>query len=119
MSSPHIDGGILTFTATHPRWSFVKLDEDGFISEVAEKRPISDMATVGIYYWSRGSDYVKYAKQMIAKEITVNGEFYVAPVYNEAIADGKKFRAFGVEQMWGLGTPEDLEHYVANHWKVL
>ncbi len=107
-----IDGGIITFEATHPKWSFAKLGDDGFVSEVAEKRPISNMATVGIYYWKRGSDYVKYAEQMIDKDIRTNNEFYVAPVFNEAIADGKKIRAKNIEKMWGIGTPEDLNYFL-------
>ena len=105
------DGAILTFKATDPKWSFVKI-ENGYVTQVAEKNPISDDATVGIYYWKKGSDFVKYAEQMIAKDIRTNGEFYVAPVYNEAIADGKKIIAYQVDKMWGLGTPEDLEAYV-------
>lgn len=107
-----IDGGIITFEATHPKWSFAKLNDDGFVAEVAEKRPISNMATVGIYYWKRGSDYVKYAEQMIDKDIRTNNEFYVAPVFNEAIADGKKIRAKNIEKMWGIGTPEDLNYFL-------
>ena len=68
MIADDIDGGILTFTATHPKWSFAKLDDSGFVERVAEKDPISDVATVGLYFWTRGSDYVKYAKQMIEKD---------------------------------------------------
>lgn len=115
MTADKIDGGILTFKATHPKWSFVKLDENNYITEVAEKKPISDIATVGIYYWSKGSDYVKYAEQMIEKNIRVNNEFYVAPVYNEAILDGKKFKTFNIKKMWGLGTPEDLTIFLKNY----
>lgn len=110
-----IDGGILTFKSTHPKWSYAKLDDDGFVSEVAEKKPISDNATVGIYYWKKGSDYVKYAEQMIAKDIRVNNEFYVCPVFNEAIEDGKKIRVKEIQQMWGIGTPEDLHYFLENH----
>lgn len=110
-----IDGGIVTFEAVSPKWSFVKLGEDGFVSEVAEKKPISNIANTGIYFWRRGRDYVKYAEQMIEKNITVNGEFFVAPVFNEAIADGKKFRIKNCEKMWGLGTPEDLEYFLSNY----
>jgi len=110
-----LDGNILTFKSTHPKWSYAKLDQLGYVTEVAEKRPISDVATVGIYYWRRGSDYVKYAEQMIAKNIRVNNEFYVCPVFNEAIADGKRIRTFNIEKMWGLGTPEDLEHFLKNY----
>jgi len=110
-----IDGGIVTFESTHPKWSFAKLDSNGFVSEVAEKNPISNIATVGIYYWKHGSDYVKYAEQMISKNIRVNNEFYVCPVFNEAVGDGKKIRVKNIDRMWGLGTPEDLNYYLENH----
>ena len=112
-----VDGGIITFPATHPKWSFAKLGEDGYVCEVAEKKPISEHATAGIYYWKHGSDYVKYAEQMIEKDIRVNNEFYVCPVYNEAIGDGKKIRIKEIEKsdMWGLGTPEDLNYFLENY----
>lgn len=110
-----VDGGIVTFRATHPKWSFAKLGDDGFVTEVAEKNPISDIATVGIYYWKKGSDYVKYAEQMIEKNIRTNGEFYVCPVFNEAIGDGKKIRVKDIPKMWGIGTPEDLNYFLEHH----
>jgi len=75
------------------------------------------LATVGIYYWRKGCDYVKYAEQTIRNNIRVNNEFYVCPVFNEAIADGKRIRTFNIEKMWGLGTPEDLEHFLKNYIK--
>lgn len=114
-SADSIDGGILTFKATHPKWSYAKLDDDGFVSEVAEKKVISDEATVGVYYWRHGSDYVKYAEQMIEKNIRTNGEFYTCPVFNEAISDGKKIRVKNIDKMWGIGTPEDLNYFLDNH----
>jgi len=112
MVADDVDGGIVSFEATHPKWSFAKLGEDGFVTEVAEKKPISNIATVGVYYWRKGSDYVKYAEQMIEKDIRTNNEFYVCPVYNESIEDEKKIKIFPIEKMWGLGTPEDLERYI-------
>lgn len=115
MCADEIDGGILTFRSTHPKWSFVRLDEKGFVCEVAEKRPISDIANIGIYYYKHGSDYVKYCRQMILKNIRTNNEFYVAPVYNEAIADGKKVKNFDVSGMWCLGDPESLDFFVNNY----
>jgi len=107
-----IDGGILVFKNSHPKWSYASLDENSFVKEVAEKKVISDLATVGIYFWKYGSDYVKYAEQMIAKEIKTNGEYYVCPVFNEAILDGKKIKVKMIEEMHGLGTPEDLNNYL-------
>jgi len=115
MNETNADGGIVSFRATHPKWSFVKVDEQGLVTEVAEKNPISDIATVGYYYWKKGSDFVKYAEEMIDKDIRVNGEFYVCPVFNQAIEDGKEIRTFDVAKMWGLGTPEDLKYYLENY----
>lgn len=108
----HADAGILTFPACEPKWSYVRVGEDGLVKEVAEKKVISNTATVGIYYYRKGSDYVRYAEQMIAKNILVNGEFYVAPVFNEYIADGKVVLTHPCEEMHGLGTPEDLAAYL-------
>jgi len=115
MNESDADGGIVTFKATHPKWSFAKLDKLNNITEVAEKKPISDNATAGFYYWKKGSDFVDYAEQMIEKNIRVNNEFYTCPVYNEAIQDKKIIKNFKIEKMWGLGTPEDLSYYIEHH----
>ena len=116
MNETEVDGGILCFKGTHPKWSFAKTDENNKVVEVAEKNPISDNATVGMYYWKRGSDFVKYAEQMIEKNVRVNDEFYVCPVYNEAIQDNKHISCYMIEKdaMWGLGTPEELNYYLEN-----
>jgi len=111
MQETQADGGIVAFKDTHPKWSFAKVDDNGIVTEVAEKNPISDDATVGYYYWKNGSDFVKYAEQMIQKNIRVNNEFYVCPVFNEAIQDGKIIKIHRAEKMWGLGTPEDLDFF--------
>jgi beta-phosphoglucomutase-like phosphatase (HAD superfamily)/dTDP-glucose pyrophosphorylase len=117
MQADGVDGGILTFPSVHPKWSFAKVDEEGFVTEVAEKKPISNNATVGVYYWAKGSDYVKYAEQMIDNDTRVNGEFYVCPVFNEAVSDNKKVKTFNIPEngMWGLGTPEDLDRFVKEY----
>ena len=115
MNETNCDGGIVTFKATHPKWSFAKVNEKGLVTEVAEKNPISDIATVGFYWWKQGSDFVKYAEEMIEHNIRVNNEFYVCPVFNQAIADNKEIRTFNINKMWGLGTPEDLKNYLENY----
>jgi len=115
MQETNVDGGIVSFTATHPKWSFAKIDKSGFVTEVAEKNPISNIATVGYYFWKSGSDFVKYSEQMIENDVRVNNEFYVCPVFNEAISDGKKITNFNIKKMWGLGTPEDLNYYLKNY----
>jgi len=113
------DGGILTFEANDPKWSYVRLGADGYACEVAEKKVISNEATVGIYYWRHGSDYVRLAEQMIEQNIRVNNEFYVCPVYNEAFKEDMRVKIFRANKMWGLGTPEDLDFFLANYKNAL
>lgn len=112
--NPNYDGAILTFYQPDPydlKWSYAKVNDDGLVTEVQEKKWISPYATVGLYGWRKGSDYVTYAKQMIAKNIRVKNEFYVCPVYNESIADGQHVRVKLCSGMWGLGVPSDLEKF--------
>jgi len=111
MQAPGVDGGIVVFESPEcdPKWSYARVDPvTGWVTEVAEKKAISELATVGFYYWKHGADFFRYAKSMIAKNIRTNNEFYVCPVFNEAIADGKRIAVYKCSRMWGLGTPEDL-----------
>lgn len=112
------DGLIMTMTADDPKWSFIKYDENNFVTLLREKEVISNEATVGIYNYKHGADFVRYAKQMIDKDIRVNNEYYVAPVYNEMIEDGKKIVYYNVGSedngMYGLGIPEDLNKFLSN-----
>lgn len=112
-----LDGSILVFRdpSRNPKWSFARLNADGLVQEVAEKKPISDLATVGIYLFRRGSDFVAGAVDMIARNDRVNNEFYTCPIYNYLIARGMKIGVYEVPEsaMHGLGTPEDLDAYIS------
>jgi dTDP-glucose pyrophosphorylase len=112
MESERLDGLIMTMTADHPKWSYVGFDADGRVSRVVEKEVISDQATVGIYNFARGNDFVRAAERMIDRDLRVNGEFYVAPTYNQLIEDGAKIGVYDIGSvgagMYGLGVPEDL-----------
>lgn len=115
-SEKHLDGKISTFDGKrHPKWSYAKLGDDGIITEVREKDPFSEHATTGLYMWRRGSDFVRYANRMIQKNIRVNNEFYVVPVFNEAIADGKRIGICPCTRMWGIGVPEYLDYFLQNY----
>lgn len=109
------EGMVMTFPASDPKWSYVRTDAQGHAVEVAEKRVISPHATVGIYYFSSGRVFKDAARAMIAQNIRVNDEFYVAPVYNEIIRHGGKVRIWEIDAsaMHGIGTPADLESYFA------
>lgn len=116
--SKNVDGCISIFEQTDPndkKWSYVKLNDSGIVTDVREKEPISTNASTGIYYWTKAGDFIKYTKQMIAKNIRVNNEFYVCPVYNEAIDDGKIIKVSKCKKMWGLGVPADLDHFITNY----
>jgi NDP-sugar pyrophosphorylase family protein len=109
-----LDGCVMTFPNTHPKWSYVQLEGDRVVA-VAEKRPISRHATTGLYYFRRSRDFVEGAEQMLLKAATVLGEFYVAPVYNQLILKGYRVGIYPIEreQMHGLGTPEDAELFAS------
>ncbi len=112
MAADECDGGIVTFESTHPKWSFVKTGKEGFVTETAEKKPISNQATAGVYYFKQGSELIKYAKQMIDSNVKTNNEYFVCPIYSEYIKDSKKIRAFPIEKLWSFSTPEDLELFI-------
>jgi NDP-sugar pyrophosphorylase family protein len=108
------DGAIMTFPNTHPKWSYARVEDD-LVVAIAEKQPISRNATVGLYYFRRGTDFVRAAERMIYKNASVSGEFYVAPVYNELVLAGQRVGIVPIDstQMHGLGTPEEVERYQA------
>lgn len=112
------DGLIMTMDANDPKWSFIAYDDEGYVKCVREKEVISNEATVGIYNYKHGSDFVYHAKQMIHDNERVNNEFYVAPVYNRMIQDNKKIVYYNIGSedngMYGLGIPEDLDKFLAN-----
>ncbi|AGE59680.1 hypothetical protein ATCVTN60342_194R [Acanthocystis turfacea Chlorella virus TN603.4.2] len=112
-----VDGLISVFEADHPKWSYAKTDDNGYVTEVAEKKVISNLATTGLYYFAKGSQFVRCADTMITKNIRTNNEFYNCPIYNEAILEGAVVKTHGCTKMWGIGTPEDLEVFLEHHTK--
>lgn len=117
--TPGRQGTILCFhlpmELNDTKWSYAAVDREGNVLDVQEKKVISPHATVGIYAWNKGRDFVHSAEEMIRQNIRVNGEFYVAPVYNQGIAQGATYKLHHCKRMWGLGTPEDLEYFEVNY----
>lgn len=118
--APGVSGLIMTFWSDHPKWSYCRMREDRTVSEVVEKQVVSNEATVGIYNFRHGHDFVRAAEAMIAADLRVNGEFYVAPCYNQLIEE--KARVVTVETgreyagMYGLGIPEDLQFFLGTSY---
>lgn len=110
----NLDGSVLCFEDNDPKWSYAKLDENNLIIMIREKEVISEHATVGIYYFRRGRDFVENAIDMFVRNERVNNEFYVAPVYNYSIEKGGRYGIYSIDktQMHGTGTPEDLDKYI-------
>ena len=117
MTTRNLDGLIMTMWADDPKWSYAALDGQGLATEVVEKKVISNHATVGIYNFAHGRDFVVAAEAMIAADERVNGEFYVAPVYNQMIAHGAKIGVYDIgreaDGMYGLGIPSDLDLFLS------
>lgn len=108
-----LDGGIVVFEAVHPRWSYVKVDEDGLVVETAEKRPISNLATAGLYYFARGADFVQAVMTMIKKDAHVGGQFYICPCYNEMILKQAKIgvHKVGRAAYFSLANPRGVGEF--------
>lgn len=109
---------IATFNADNPKWSYARVERNQFgveiVKEVAEKKVISNQATVGVYYWGSATWFVNCAEEMIENNERVNNEFYVCPVFNVHIRRTvfSPIITYPVAEMIGLGTPEDFEHYL-------
>jgi dTDP-glucose pyrophosphorylase len=118
MARKDLDGMIMTLRSSDAKWSYAALDDKGHVTSVVEKKVISQHATVGVYNYARGANFVAAAERMIALNERVNNEFYVAPAYNQMIAAGKKIGVYGIgaeaDGMHGLGTPEDLEQFLSS-----
>lgn len=114
--NPNLDGLIMTMKENSKKWSYIELNSHNEIIRVVEKEVVSNEATVGIYNYRYGFDFVKAAETMVLKNLRVNNEFYVAPAYNEMIFINKKIGYFNIgtlgNGMHGLGTPEDLQDFI-------
>lgn len=100
---------VINLPGTH--WSFAKTNTDGWVEQVAEKDRISDNASTGIYYFSNAKEFKKYADGIVNNKETTKGEYYVIPVYQKMINDGKKIAISVAEEMWDMGTPESKQNF--------
>lgn len=112
----NLDGGIITFSSIHPRWSYVALDENKFVNETSEKRPISNMATAGFYYFKHGNDFVNAAFDTIRKDVNYDGKYYICSTYNELVLCQKRVGVFNInkEDYVSFATPQLYENYLSN-----
>ena len=111
------DGGVISFNSAHPRWSYARLNKDNFIVETSEKRPISNHAIAGFYFFSKGSEFVKGAMSMIRKDANIEGLYYVAPVFNEMILKRKKIKTIMIDndKYHTFYTPNKIKEFERNN----
>ena len=108
-----VDGGVVSFDSVHPRWSFIRLDENGFIVETAEKRPLSKHAVAGFYFYTKGEDFIQSAMKMIKKDANVGGLYYIAPTLNEMVLKNKRLivKKIDEKQYHTFYTPQKIQEY--------
>jgi choline kinase len=114
-----VDGTILTFDSDNPAYSYSQIDANGIVTKTAEKEVISNKASVGLYCFAKGSNFIKYANQMILQNLRTRNEFYVCPLYNLFINDGLKINTLQVDSMHLMGTPDELRNFLTNSLPIL
>ena len=113
--SSDLDAACLTFNSVHPRWSYVRIDEKNLVVETAEKRPISRHAIAGLYMYKHGLEFVEYSMASIKKDTSIEGQFFISPVFNEYVLDDKKVGHFEVknERFHTFYSPQKISEYEA------
>lgn len=105
------DGIISVIDLPGEKWSFAKTNELGQVIQVAEKERISNNASTGIYYFSNTLNFQEEAQKMISNKETTRGEYYVMPLYNKLIQNGKTILLSHAQEMWDMGTPEAKQNF--------
>jgi dTDP-glucose pyrophosphorylase len=115
--NPSVDGTILVFKSDNPSYSYSKINNEGFVIETAEKKVISDLSSIGLYYFKSSKDFLDYSKKMVNENIRTNNEFYVCPLYNLLINDGKKINTLLFDKCNSIGTPNEINEFILEKYK--
>ena len=109
----NLDAACLTFNSVHPRWSYVRLDEQNLVVETAEKRPISRHAIAGLYMYKCGSDFVEHGMDSIKHGTNIDGQYFISPVFNNFVLANKKVGHFEVlnDHYHTLYSPQKIGEY--------
>jgi NDP-sugar pyrophosphorylase family protein len=105
------DGWLQTFKAPGDHWSFARVNGENRVTEVAEKRRISDLASTGLYYFKDPVQYRELYARYGSQIIQDSGELYVAPLLNYLLKSGGFVQHSTIEfsQVIPLGTPEEVK----------
>jgi capsule biosynthesis phosphatase len=102
------DGALLLFRGSGNKWSYADMNDEGRVTQVREKLAISPFASTGTYYFRSSVQLIDLIQQTMSREETVNGEYYIGPLYNVMAAQGQPIRGVEVDRFISFGTPEDL-----------
>lgn len=111
--SSELDVGVATFPSVHPRYSYIRLDESNLVTECAEKNPISRNAVIGFYWFRQGSSFIEAAKNMIRKDVTINGKYFITPALNELILKRSRIGTFSIDasKYYPLKTERQISQF--------
>tara|TARA_Y100000356_G_scaffold120853_1_gene113698 strand:+ start:138 stop:857 length:720 start_codon:yes stop_codon:yes gene_type:complete len=112
------DGVVGAFISSSKKNSYMKLDPNGEVVDVKEKIVISNVATNGLHFWSKGTDFISSAKAMIENNEKYSNEFYIAPTYNYMVKNGKRVLPFFYNLHLPIGVPQDLERYIDEYGNI-
>ena len=112
-TTSEVDAACLTFKSVHPRWSYVRTDANGLLTETAEKRPISQHAIAGLYFYRHGAEFIVHGMASIRRGASVDGAYFISPVFNEYILAGKKVGHMPVQNSsyHTFYSPKSIEDY--------
>ena len=109
-----IDGALVCFKNTDPRYSFARNGNHGWVDLVTEKVPVSDHACTGAYYFRRTKDFIDVCRARLSEGRREQGEYYVAPLYNDLISRGAGIKTLLCRRFICFGTPEELQSTMDN-----
>ena len=104
-----LDAGTLTFRALHPRYSYVRMNSQGYVEETTQHRPISQQATAGIFWFARTLAFVEAAMSLIRKDASDNGGFFIAPTFNELILKQLRVGVYPIPKGVYIPLKNDLQ----------
>lgn len=103
------DGYLEVFQGEGEHWSFVAAGEDGTVVRTTEKDRISNLCSDGLYYFRSADLFKKIFSEARTNDERTRGEFYVAPLYNNLIANGGdvRYTVIDIQEIDFCGTPEE------------
>ena len=117
--SGDVDAGTVVFRSSGDRWSYVLPGDENRALEVSEKFQISDLATIGYFYFKSAGMFKEMAERALLDNSTVARSFYVSTVLNYIIKSGMDVRFYEInaDEYWQYSLPYDFVKGGLNTWQ--